>query len=233
MSANIYAAGSIYLGGNAAFTGNRFLVPQSAVVDFVGNKTAVTTALSNLSTVQGLSAPSVSNPTGSSKTRSPSACSILGSSGAGCSVTITGPQSYSGLTIDNSAGTCAPFAVNLNGNITLGNVAGSHGSALIVLGNAVVNFSPDSAGNMVDSFEGDIDLSGQTGGCFGLGTLTSTTTCAASSVAGTYYTGTGSGSYKSRSLTNGSGSMTIGHGTFWSGGDLSLTGSGNVNWNTS
>ena len=90
----------------------------------------------------------------------------------------------------------------------------------------VVNFG---AGN--DTFNGVIVLSGQTAGCFGLGT--STTACTPSTSSGTYYLASGSGSHNGTSIVNGAAALAVGPGTFWSGGDLVLTGGGNVNWHPS
>ncbi|HTI80581.1 MAG TPA: pilus assembly protein TadG-related protein [Acetobacteraceae bacterium] len=222
MAANVYTPGSLYVGGSSAFTGKKYSVTQAAVSDFVGARSAVTSALgSNLTAVQALTGPTVSNPTSNSQT-------WTGSSGS-CSMTVTGPQSYASITI--SAGTCSPFIVTFVGNITVGNRAGTHNAAMIVTGNVSINFQPAT-----DTFNGYIDLSGQTGGCFGLGSQATpgvTGSCAASSTSGTYSIATGNGSYASISLIQGAGSLVIGPGTFWSGGDVQLTGGGTVSWNPS
>jgi len=211
MTANVYTPGSIYVGGSSAFTGHKYSVTQSAITDFIGAKSAVTTALGNVTTVQGLAAPTTPNVSGSSTTWTAAAGS--------CTQTITGPQSYSGLTINNTAGACSPYVVNLSGNFIIGS------GGITVNGNVVVNFGPGT-----DTINGAVDLSGQTGGCFGLGTDSSTTTCSPSTTSGTYYVAAGSGSNNGTSIKNGAGMLAVGPGTFWSGGDLVLTGSGNVNW---
>ena len=222
MNANVYTPGSVYVGGSSAFTGKRISVTQAAVSDFIGKVSAVTTALTtNLSAVQALSGPTVSNPTTGSQT-------WTGPVSGSCTMTASGPQTYASITIN--AGTCSPFIVNLSGNFTVGNKSGTHNAAVIVTGNVVVNFGPAA-----DTFNGYIDLSGQTGGCFGLGSVAGATsgTCSAATTSGTYYVGSGNGSYSSTSIISGGGSLVIGPGTFWSAGDLQLTGAGRVNWNPS
>ncbi len=223
MTANVYTPGSLYLGGSSAFTGKKYSVTQAAVSDYVGARAAVTSALgSNLTAVQALSGPTVTNPTSNSQT-------WTGPVSGSCTMTITGPQSYGSITVN--AGTCAPFIVNFIGNISVGKQGGTHNAAVVVTGNVAINFQPAS-----DTFNGYIDLSGQTGGCFGLGSQATpgvSGSCAAASTAGTYSIATGNGSYASISLIQGAGSLVIGPGTFWSGGDVRLTGGGGVSWNPS
>ena len=220
MTANVYTPGSVYNGGSSAFTGKRYSVTQAAVSDFIGSRSAVTAALSSLSNVQSLAGPTITNPTTNPQ-------SWTGPVSGSCTLNISGPQSYSSITIN--AGTCAPFIVNFSGNIQVGN-GGTSGAAIIVTGNAVVNFGPGTV-----TFNGFISLAGQTGGCFGLGTTASlnATTCPPSGTSGIYYVGVGTGSSSSTSIVTGKGSLTVGPGTFWSGGDLQLIGSGGVSWNTS
>ncbi|HEX3405547.1 MAG TPA: pilus assembly protein TadG-related protein [Acetobacteraceae bacterium] len=212
MTANVYTPGSVYVGGSSAFTGHRFAVTQAAIVDFIGAKAAVTTALNGIATVQGLAAPTMTQVNSGAQT-------WTGPVSGSCTLTMSGPHSYQSVTI--SAGTCSPFIVNLSGNFTIGS---KNAVALSVTGNVVVNFAPATV-----TINGLIDLTGQTGGCFGLGT--SGTTCAAGNVAGTYYVGNG-GSGNKTSINGGAGLLTVGPGTFWSGGDVNLTGGGNVSWNT-
>lgn len=222
MTANVYTPGSIYVGGNSAFTGKKYTVTQAAISDFIGAKSAVTNALgSNLTAVQALTGPTISNVTSNAQ-------SWTGPVSGSCTMTVTGPQSYASITI--AAGTCSPFIVNFTGNISVGN-KGTHNASMTVTGNVVVNFQPAN-----DTFNGYIDLSGQTGGCFGLGSQaiqTNPGSCAAASTSGTYYIATGNGSFSSTSLIQGAGSLVTGPGTFWSGGDVQLTGGGAVSWNPS
>ncbi len=221
MTANVYTPGSVYVGGSSAFTGEKFSVAQSAIADFIGAKSAVTTALSNISTIQSLGAPTMTSVNGSANSCSPSSCTI--GTVSGCTATING-GSYHGVTIAGNSTTCpSGFAVTLTGNFTIGS------AGVVVTGNAIVNFGPGT-----DSIVGDIDLSGQTGGCFGLGTASSTTTCTPSTTSGTYDVGTGSGSDNHTSIKNtNAATLATGPGTFWLAGDLVLTGSGNVNWHPS
>ena len=215
LTANIYTPGSIYTGGSSAFTGQRFSITQAAITDFIGADSAVMTALNNIPTVQSLGAPTTPNVASNSQT-------WTGAS-ENCSKTVTGPASYKNIAISDG-GVCSPYVVNLSGNFTVGN---SSGTAVSVAGNVIVNFGPGT-----DTFNGLIDLTGQTGGCFGLGTNSSTTGCTASSTAGTYSVAAGTGKNSSTSIATGAGYLTVGRGTFWSAADLVLTGSGNVNWNT-
>lgn len=219
MTANVYTPGSVYVGGSSAFTGKRYSVTQAAVSDFIGARSAVTTALGNISTVQSLAGPTTTNPTTNAQT-------WTGPVSGSCTLNVSGPQSYASVTI--SAGTCAPFKVNFSGDITIGK-GGTGGAAIIVTGNVAVNFGPGAI-----SLNGFVNLSGQTAGCFGFGTAAPGTGsgCATSDTSGTYYVGTGTGSNSSTSIVTGSGSLVVGRGTFWSGGDLQLTGSGEVSWNT-
>jgi Putative Flp pilus-assembly TadE/G-like len=221
MTANVYTPGSVYVGGSSAFTGKRYSVTQAAVSDFIGARSAVTSALSNLSNVQSLSGPGMTSPTSNSQT-------WTGPVSGSCTMSVTGP-SYGSITIN--AGTCSPFIVNFTGNIQVGR-SGSHSAAVIVTGNATVNFAPGTI-----TFNGYIDLSGQTGGCFGLGTGPTNgvgaQTCPLIGTTGTYYVGVGAGSYAHTSILTGAGSLVVGPGTFWSAGDLQLTGGGNVSWDAS
>ncbi len=217
LTANIYTPGTIYTNGNSAFSGQRFVMRQSAITDFIGANSAVTTALNNIPTVQSLGAPTTPNVASDSQT-------WTGAAG-NCSKTVTGPASYKYIAISDG-GVCSPYVVNLSGNFTIGG-GGTGGAAVTVTGNVIVNFGPGT-----DTFNGLIDLTGQTGGCFGLGTNSSTTGCTASTTAGTYSVAAGSGQNSSTSIATGSGYLTVGRGTFGSAADLVLTGSGNVNWNT-
>ena len=81
--------------------------------------------------MQSLAGPTITNPTTNPQ-------SWTGPVSGSCTLNISGPQSYSSITIN--AGTCAPFIVNFSGNIQVGN-GGTSGAAIIVTGNAVVNFS--------------------------------------------------------------------------------------------